>query len=356
MPAWNRINITRTTILLCHYTTSTAAASFLPHSTTSRFSPSTCSITALALAADNNSKSKMPKPRPGVPAAVRLSKIHDHQVWTEIESHYPEMLALKHKDLTRLDQFCDQLANKWKNQKSKATKPNASSITKDELIQVIEWKFAKGKARPMLWKQIQSNAEAAVQEASCRAFEIVDQLPTQQQPSSSSSTTTTTTTITAIIKQAVEALSSKDLKGIGPATASAVLSLYRPDLFAFMDDEVLEGFVGERKYTLKAYLDMNEECLACARRLGDGWTPRRVGTALWTAARLSLCEDRVDLTVSTASKGGKEDKGKKKEKDATKTEKDAKKRQSSSSPSKKSKDEKADNGGKDVRRSKRRKT
>jgi len=132
------------------------------------------------------------------------------------------------------------------------------------------------------------------------------------------------------------------------------LSLYRPDLFAFMDDEVLEGFVGERKYTLKAYLDMNEECLACARRLGDGWTPRRVGTALWTAARLSLCEDRVDLTVSTTtSNQGKEDEGKNKKKDVAITEKDAKKRQTSSSPSKKSKDEKADNGGKDIRRSKR---
>ena len=85
------------------------------------------------------------------------------------------------------------------------------------------------------------------------------------------------------------------LKGVGPATASAVLVLVRPDVFCYMYDEVIDCFLPNRTYTMTVYMKVNMECRKIARHL-EGWTPARVAQALWIAARLHAAGED-DYTV-----------------------------------------------------------
>lgn len=217
--------------------------------------------------------------RPGVDAAVSLYKTSDQNssVWECILNEYE--FCLKEKGTTillDLDRKCNAIAEKWHNMEN-------PYCTFDDLTTIIEWKFKKGKPRP-LWKLIKSNSNDAVEKASAIAFKKID-------------------TSGGDIQAAINELAI--LRGVGVATASAILSLYRPDRLVFMDDEVIEClYDGKREYTMKIYHDINNKCLQLSETLGDGWTPRKIGQALWTAARLSASKlkksDLVNLmTTST---------------------------------------------------------
>ena len=52
---------------------------------------------------------------------------------------------------------------------------------------------------------------------------------------------------------------------------------------------------------MKVYLEINDKCKTIASELGDGWTVRRVGRALWTAAIVSAYSDEIDLTLPSDS-------------------------------------------------------
>ncbi len=259
--------------------------------------------------------------RPGVEAAVRLSKITRIETWIAIEDQYEEMLMQKDKGGTKLinlDKACNELGERWRrdtcttapaagigtrcNNKTDESEANPSidgdasehvmSCTLQELETIIEWKFAKGKPRP-LWKHIRSNSNQAVQDATSAAFSKIDNIGSDGTLSSSC-----TSEFEECVRNAVKEITV--LKGIGPAAASAILSLYRPDLFIFMDDEVIECLhSGKRVYTLPVYLEINSKCQDLANRLGKGWTPRRVGLTLWTAARICASTDDalIDLTL-----------------------------------------------------------
>mmetsp|Transcript_15696 Transcript_15696/g.28548 ORF Transcript_15696/g.28548 Transcript_15696/m.28548 type:complete len:267 (-) Transcript_15696:1348-2148(-) len=206
--------------------------------------------------------------RPGVAAAARLASIESLTIWKRTESQYSDMISEKGGDkLLSLDKFCDELGEKL----TGMTEP---FISEEELFKVVEWKFAKGKPRYALMKYLKANGEDSIKKASREAFASVDEDDIQ-----------------ASINKFCQ------LKGVGPATASAILSLYKPDLFSFMDDEVIEClFDGKRGYTLKIYMAVNNKCAELATTLGSAWTPRRVGKALWTASRI-CASGGDDLTV-----------------------------------------------------------
>lgn len=205
--------------------------------------------------------------RPGVSAAVRLAAIQDPIVWEQVAKQYrPMLLEKKGKELVAMDDWCETLGAKLQSGESQC-------ITKNDLVSIIKWKFAKGKPRPYM-KYIQANTEKAVKDCSKLAFEKAQQGD-----------------IDCALKEITK------LNGLGVAGASAVLSLHRPDLCSFMDDEVIEAlYEGKRGYTKAIYKVMNEKCMELSEALGEDWTPRLVGKTLWTAARVSASGGQ-DLTL-----------------------------------------------------------
>ena len=218
--------------------------------------------------------------RPGVAAAARLAALKGPSrlsIWEQIEAKYCEAILEKGGDkLVKLDKFCEKLSKK-------IVSADEPSITKEELLKVVDWKFAKGKPRYALLNRLRSNQN--VEECSKRAF-------AESKGGN--------------IREAVDALC--ELNGVGPATASAVLSLHRGDIMAFMDDEVIEAlYEGKRGYTFKIYNEMNSRCTELAEELGKEWSTRRVGRALWTAARLCASGEK-DLTAAPKGEDGDDDK------------------------------------------------
>ncbi|KAH9301615.1 hypothetical protein KI387_013198, partial [Taxus chinensis] len=96
------------------------------------------------------------------------------------------------------------------------------------------------------------------------------------------------------VKEAVSALCV--LKGVGPATASAVLAAYAPHIAPFMSDEAMLAALGSSQdYSLKQYLAFTHKLQNKAKELnaevgsvmeGDNglFTPSDIERALWSAA------------------------------------------------------------------------
>merc|ERR1719168_280337 len=87
------------------------------------------------------------------------------------------------------------------------------------------------------------------------------------------------------LEGAVSALSN--LKGVGPAMASAVLAAMAPELAPFMADELLLSMpeVEGLDYTMKEYMKLVEKTKECVDRLnaqGGEWTPHKVEMTVWT--------------------------------------------------------------------------
>ncbi len=203
----------------------------------------------------------MSKPRPGVEAAKRLSRCDDTEIWTSVEKQFSEVVS-------HLNEF-EGIESEYRQiGRSLSKREPKESISKENLLAIVKWKFGVGKPRHALMKHLTSNTERSVQELS-RSSIAKARRSTESEMGSA--------------KKALEDFAK--LKGVGPATASALLTLVKPDLFAYMYDEVIECFLPKRTYTVSAYIVMNKNCIEMARTLGDGWTASRVATVLWTAAR-----------------------------------------------------------------------
>ncbi|KAL6578458.1 hypothetical protein OROMI_010786 [Orobanche minor] len=153
-------------------------------------------------------------------------------------------------------------------------------ITTDELSRLMEWKLARGKWRPRLLSFVSSLDDAVVRDASRKAF---SSLPD----------------VSKVVKELTV------LKGVGPATASAVLAAYSPEVAPFMSDEAMMAVIGDTKdYSLKRYLVFAERMQAKAKELSssdDLFTASDVEKALWSCAlgaklkTISTKSDEVEL-------------------------------------------------------------
>lgn len=136
-------------------------------------------------------------------------------------------------------------------------------LAKPELVQLMQWKLSRGKWRPRLMDFVKSLDDKVVESASRKAFAALPDL-----------------------SKAITELSV--LKGVGPATASAVLAAYAPDVAPFMSDEAMFAALGNvKEYTLKQYLAFAEKLQAKAEELsvgGGSFTPSYVERALWSSA------------------------------------------------------------------------
>ena len=235
--------------------------------------------------------------RPGVEAAAQLVQLHpisEHvQSWDKAYAKYDDMIKAKGgAKLVKLDKQMNDVAKCWQ-----TAKESSPSLTKEELLDIIiGWKFTIGKPRNALKPLLNSNSKESVGIATKLAFEAADEVPYND----------TSDKYTGQITSAMNHICD-ELKGVGPATASAILCLYRPDIFAFMHDEVIEClYDGKRGYTLKIYLAVNDKCREISNELNMAsdndddestkWTACKVGKALWAVATMSAIGDESGLS------------------------------------------------------------
>ncbi|GLD98290.1 hypothetical protein PINS_up006987 [Pythium insidiosum] len=176
----------------------------------------------------------------------------------------------------------------------------APFLTQEELKKLMEWKLKKGKWRPQLMKFVTSLSDAEVTAASKAALKAL-------RGGLAASKTEPKTLAPSQLKAAIEALVS--LKGVGPATASAVLAAY-DDAVPFMSDEALEAVaaeIGARKYTLPHYLALAETLQtkvdwlnAQTKDTDNPWTPQRVQLCLY--AQVFAPVDSKSVKAETKTK------------------------------------------------------
>jgi len=123
-----------------------------------------------------------------------------------------------------------------------------------DLQRLVAWKLKHGKFRPQLMKLATSNTESTVTEITKEAYTLYEADPSN-------------------IKGAIKKLS--ELKGIGPATASLLLSIHDPENVLFFGDEVFwwlcrNGHKESIKYTPKEYEELMERFGKVRKWLSEG--------------------------------------------------------------------------------------
>jgi hypothetical protein len=134
----------------------------------------------------------------------------------------------------------------------------APHVTRDELVRVTQWKMARGVWRARNLALVRGNAADEVVEVSREALAGI---PDPRAP------------IAGLTR----------LAGVGPATASAIVSAAAPDVYPFFDDLVATQVpnLGKVAFTLGFYVRYAEALRGRARSLGGDWSPALVERALW---------------------------------------------------------------------------
>ena len=135
---------------------------------------------------------------------------------------------------------------------------DAPHITHDELVQLTEWKMARGVWRAPNLVLVRGNAPARVVEVTTTALALV---PHPTYPVATVAT----------------------LAGVGPATASAVVAAFHPTIYPFFDELVAAQIptLGKVEWTLGYYSRYAKALSERALQLSNGWTPAMVERALW---------------------------------------------------------------------------
>ena len=118
-------------------------------------------------------------------------------------------------------------------------------LSKSEVTKLMEWKLKHGTFRPRLLALVSSNSDEEVESVTMKAFEIYSQPPTKEKGSrnkaigDSNSDDDDDGNANQRIDRFIQALTHlTTLKGVGPATASLILSCWDPRKVPFFSDEV----------------------------------------------------------------------------------------------------------------------
>ncbi|GFS71799.1 uncharacterized protein NPIL_267761 [Nephila pilipes] len=136
-------------------------------------------------------------------------------------------------------------------------------VTHEELVQLTKWKLMREKFRPNLIDLVRINTEKAVTTHSKKAFKRLPNLA-----------------------GAIAMLTC--LKGVGPASASAILAAAYPEQAPFMADECMLSTPGVETmdYTVAEYLNYTMELKKKSDHLNSldssqTWNPHQIELALW---------------------------------------------------------------------------
>ncbi|MEP6780035.1 MAG: hypothetical protein ABJC26_09115 [Gemmatimonadaceae bacterium] len=131
-------------------------------------------------------------------------------------------------------------------------------VTHAELVRATEWKMARGVWRAPNLVLVKSNDADTVKSVSTDALA---KIPHATAPISTLAT----------------------LDGVGPATASAIVAAFAPQLYPFFDELVAAQIptLGKVAWTLGFYAKYAVALRERAEGLGAEWTPVMVERALW---------------------------------------------------------------------------
>merc|ERR1719273_1872090 len=204
---------------------------------------------------------------------------------------YDQALRLKAENKSSKPENVIKLDKWYQNELPKKIKSRGKDahLVHDELVQTIKWKLARGKFRPNLVNLVQMNTPRVVMQETKKAFRKLQK--------------------TNDLQSAANSLCN--LKGVGPAMASAVLAAGAPHIAPFMADECLLAMpdVDSLDYTMKEYMRFVDYVKACVERLNSregasNWTPHKVELAVWTHYILRDLKPEVldDMPAAEASK------------------------------------------------------
>jgi len=181
-------------------------------------------------------------------------------------SKYQDALQAKADSKNSKSEILIKLDKWYQNELPKKIKSRGKEahLTHEEIVQTIKWKLSRGQFRPRLKDLIQMNTPRVVMQETKKAFRAISKKND--------------------LEAAVSALSN--LKGVGPAMASAVLAAGAPEVAPFMADECLMSMpeVEGIDYTMKEYMKLVEKTKECVERLnaqGGSWNPHKVEMTIW---------------------------------------------------------------------------
>jgi hypothetical protein len=154
----------------------------------------------------------------------------------------------------------------------------------DELLRVVRWKMGRGVWRANNLPLAAGNAPEAVQACTAEALALVGAVPVPMvvqagaQAVSTGGIPASGATMAAALLAPVRMLAK--LRGIGPATVSAVLAAVYPERYPFLDDAVAAQVpeLGPPAFTPRYYAAYAAMLRARAAELAarcpdSGWTP-----------------------------------------------------------------------------------
>ncbi|KAF0684052.1 Aste57867_23973 [Aphanomyces stellatus] len=167
-------------------------------------------------------------------------------------------------------------------------------ITQVQLSKLMQWKLSKGKWRPRLQSFVDALSDKEVQDLSRKAFAASKKKA---------------------YREAIASLS--EMKGVGPATASAILAAFDPDV-PFMGDEALNAVaseIGARQYTLPHFMRFLAALQSKAQTLNakgssTDWTAQKVQVCLWLEAAVEAAPSKKRGAAATAKPAAKKAKRK----------------------------------------------
>ncbi|KDN50804.1 hypothetical protein K437DRAFT_254974 [Tilletiaria anomala UBC 951] len=151
-------------------------------------------------------------------------------------------------------------------------------LTKEDIVKLMKWKLARGKFRPTLMSLVSSNDSKDVEAITKEALQLGTAAPSK------------------VMNKLCE------LKGVGPATASAILSTYAFEDVPFLSDEAsLAMGLGTPKYTAK-YFEQFREAMQRRLQAEEGWkTMETLEMACWAWVVLGSQPAQSTSTVESSS-------------------------------------------------------
>lgn len=214
------------------------------------------------------------KLRPGSAAAGLLWKLKKDKIdqWSQTLDSYKQCIDLLNKALSKAQanlskqNFVDD--DNWKENELPKLIKEQKHLTLKQLERLMIWKLRRGVFRPTLMGLIRRNDNKSVIEVTTAGFKAAE-------------------------LNAGEGLDILcKLKGVGPATASVILSVYLPSEVPFMSDEAMDAVLGlPRLYTKAQFIQYQKALIEKSKQLGSTWSPSVIENALWCAAMLSKFEN-----------------------------------------------------------------